>query len=374
MTTPERHRTRLRALRYSGFSAAAWVMWVLGVPLRAVAQGTPSSGGGAPAAVPVVPSYAVPEAPAFTFLGLNPSKVTRPIGPRDIAIAVLQAVDSSGKMQQGFALSLTPWYFLPGFSVPLERYQRSWPAYVAANAQLSLGTARGTGDSAATDLAVGLRFTLLDGSDPMRDTAFTHALRHAFDRCKPNTPDATAEAGQTCLDEAARRLRKQRLDSLWNATGVALGWAAGWRFADSRLSQGHWRGWSAWLASSLRLGFRAEALAQAQLDRREPLSLSPAYTALLYGTRALYGSATLDGFLEVVGTRRFNTPVGVDRGTGQWSGGVEFLAAENLWLSAGFGSAFAQSASANRVVLIANIRWGVSASARGISQPLHTGG
>jgi hypothetical protein len=332
-----------------------------------------ATGSGAGSSVPVVTSYAVPESPAFTFLGLNPSKVTRPISPRDLNVALLQAIDSSGRVQQGFALSLTPWYYLPGFSIPLDQYQRSWPAYVAANAQLSLGTARATGDSAATDIAVALRLTLLDGSDPMRDPAFTHALRRAFDTCKPSTPDQPVETSQTCVDAAARRLRKQRLDSLWNASGVAVGWALGWRFADSRLSQGQWRGWSGWLAGSARLGSRGQALAQVQVDHRTPLTTNTASTALLYGGRTFYGSATFEFFLEVAGTRRFDAPAGVDRGTGQWSGGVELQAADNLWLSTGFGSAFANRASPNRIVLIANIRWGVSASARGLGRPLNSG-
>jgi hypothetical protein len=238
---------------------------------------------------------------------------------------------------------------------------------------LSLGTARATGDSAATDMAVALRFTLLDGSDPMRDPAFTHALRLALDGCKPSRPDQPVEISQTCVDAAARRLRKQHVDSLWNASGVAVGWATGWRFADSRLSQGQWRGWSGWLAGSARLGSRGEALAQVQVDHRKPLSTNTASTALLYGGRTFYGSATFEFFLEVAGIRRFDAPAGVDRGTGQWSGGVELQASDNLWLSTGLGSAFANSASPNRVVLIANIRWGVSTSARGLGRPIKSG-
>src|SRR5713226_4348868 len=175
MSAQKGRRTTLCKLLHRAVSTAACLSCLSGGPIRSAAQGPPSSG--AESAVPVVTSYAVPEAPAFTFLGLNPSKVTRPISPRDLGVAVLQAVESSGKVQQGFALSLAPCYYLPGFRIPLDQYQRSWPAYVAANAQLSLGTARATGDSAATDMAVALRFTLLDGSDPMRDPAFTHALR-----------------------------------------------------------------------------------------------------------------------------------------------------------------------------------------------------
>jgi hypothetical protein len=130
MSAPRDRRTKLSKLLQRGFSVMAYVSCLSGGLTRSVAQAPTGSGG--ESSVPVVTSYAVPEAPAFTFLGLNPSKVTRPISPRDLGVAVLQAVDSSGRVQQGFALSLTPWYYLPGFTIPLDQYQRSWPAYVAA--------------------------------------------------------------------------------------------------------------------------------------------------------------------------------------------------------------------------------------------------
>ena len=49
---------------------------------------------------------------------------------------------------------------------------------------------------------------------------------------------------------------------------------------------------------------------------------------------------------------------------GNWSAGVEFLATPNLWISTGVGDAYAAVEGPDRVVVFADIKWGLSQKAR----------
>ena len=89
---------------------------------------------------------------------------------------------------------------------------------------------------------------------------------------------------------------------------------------------------------------------------------------LSYGARANYGGGSANLFFELLGVRRFDAPTGVDGATGTWSAGVEFRAAENLWLSTGLGATFADATKGDRVLIIAGVRWAVADGARFVDE------
>jgi hypothetical protein len=146
---------------------------------------------------------------------------------------------------------------------------------------------------------------------------------------------------------------------------VALAFAIGRSFANSQFSRGSSRGWSGWLAGSLGIGKKSQLLGQLGYDYRPPIDTTPATKTLAFGARGLLGSSFANLFLEVVGKKAFGLPTGADATNAEWSGGVEFRAAPNLWLATGFGSSFATQNRPDRIVLIANMRWGVSNRAQG---------
>jgi hypothetical protein len=76
------------------------------------------------------------------------------------------------------------------------------------------------------------------------------------------------------------------------------------------------------------------------------------------------GAASRNLFVEVVGTKRLNTVPGVSRSNVQWSSGVEFQIAPDYWLSTGFGKRYAEQGEPDRVVVIANLRWGITSKSR----------
>jgi hypothetical protein len=97
-------------------------------------------------------------------------------------------------------------------------------------------------------------------------------------------------------------------------------------------------------------------LAQARVDHRTGLDSIPDVTALRFGSRAVLGTASANGFLEL----EWNSEPAADAASVVlWSGGVEFRAAEDLWLSTGFGQAY-HPGEESRMVLLANLRWRVA--------------
>lgn len=309
-------------------------------------------------------NFAIPESPAFTFLGVNPTKVARPGSTRDLGVALLSAIDSTGRMLQGFAADFTLWTVIPGFDLPLSTVQSSWPHYVLSTAQISLATARAQSDTASTDIALGLRLTLLDQGDPMLDNEFTRALGTALLRCAPSQPGLGGRAEQeACLHRARGELAQLWQRRHWNEPRISVGLGTGVRAVNSLLRNREWLGWSAWGAGAIPVA-SLQILLHVQYDQRESVGGTPASQALSYGTRALLGSGTVAGYLELLGTRLFAVSAGTERGTASWSGGIEFEAAENLWLSTGFGSRFATETQEDKIVIIAGIRWAISDAAR----------
>lgn len=355
-------------------------------------------------------SYTVPEAPALTFLGLSSAKMTRASTPKDFGAALLSAIDSTGKIQNGFALGATLWSLVPGATVGLGSYQHNRLAYLFANTQLSLGAVRTSGDTAATNVAVGVRTTLVDHSDPMTDNEYVDPLTRVLDRCikarqgpsHPLHPTPPSGAPQpaileratsrldslearvaalggevdslgaqldtaralACAGVASDSLRKSWLARHWNALSVGAGVAYGWRYPQSTFRDSRALGWSGWATAGVPFGHAVLGLIQIQYDHRNSVDTVPSSNFLTYGARVLGGTDYYDVFLEGVGLRRLNAPAGVSTGRTEWTTGVEFKVAADSWLSMGLGRRPFAEGQPDRFVVIANIRWGISSGPR----------
>jgi hypothetical protein len=326
-------------------------------------------------AVPEVWNFAVPETPATSYLEAGAATVVRPLTARDLAAELINTIDSSGGVRQGIALAVTPSYLLRR-RVSLDRYRKSPGAYAYANTQVSLATVRTAGGDGSTDLALGLRTVFFDKSDPMRDPGFALRLDSIMATCEPGdstppisgnvaTPEARAMAAQAfedCAQQPASKALAGFLAQHWNASGFGVGAASGLRFRDSKVGESKWSGLAAWAAGSLQLGASGLIVAQLQIDHREPVAGAGSTTLLKHGARLLFGSPKANLFAEVTSNTRISGPEGQADG-GQWTGGLEFKAGDNLWLSTGFGSQFAPD-QADRVVLLANVRWVIAKNSR----------
>ncbi len=306
---------------------------------------------------------AVPESPAFIFLNASPTKVTRPGATRDFGASLINGINDEGKVQQGFALEATPIDVVPGFNLTLPEY-RKWLNFVAANAQLSVGTVRAGADSASTDLAVGLRLTLLDEGDPLLDQTFTTELGAKLRKCTvmdPNKPDEESEkAMAACADSVTSDAYGTWTKEHWNARRVAIGVAGGTRLEQSSLSETDGLGAQLWAVAANPVGTRAQIIGQLTGGRRTFGTDTVASTRITYGARLVGGSATFNAFAELVGEHSSLT----SKTTTLWSGGIEFRIGEDLWIATGLGTRYHELEKDARSVVIANLRWGVTSKSR----------
>lgn len=348
--------------------------------------------------------YAIPESPAFTFLNASPAEVTRPARPRDLAFALANGLDSLGHVQQGIAIDVVPWPWIPGLRPNLARYQDRWWIYAAVNTGVSLGTVRSAGDSASTDVGLGIRTVLFDRSDPMSNRSFTDSLGARSAHCRAIAADTQfvnvrdtvkvtvlrdgqrddqrvevhdnvrvlpvhgrppAAERAACNREAEEEWRKEWLRTHWNRASLGVAFALGSTLDQSLLSEARFRGFSAWASGAVPIGTRFQAVGQARLDHVRSEADADPVRLISAGLRAIWGSERVNAFGEVLqGWSNEESGTGSDPGT-RWSAGVEFRAAEDLWLSTGFGKRFAGLQDDEQpVFLIANLRWNVATGPR----------
>jgi hypothetical protein len=311
---------------------------------------------------------AVPETPALAFLDATTARVLRPGSVRDFALALLSGTGESGTAQHGFAVETTPWFLVPGVAIDGRRYMDSRVAFLLANLQLSLGTARADGGEADTDLALGLRLTLADRGDPLRSAGFRNALADALLECAPAQPDPTPS--DACVSRETEEAWEAWTAEHWNAARLAVAAAWGVRLEASELDRRDYAGWGAWAVGALPLGPRGQVIVQLAREERPRLGEEPEFGEWSVGARALAGSPTINGFVELLAESRdeegeevAESPV--DEGSSIWSAGIEARVAEGLWASAGFGSRFsALDDAAEKTFVLLGLRWGISSAAR----------
>ncbi len=335
------------------------------------------------AAASVISSYSVPDMPAAAFLGTTPATITRPATARDFLIGLASGVDEHGQARQGFALEASPSAIVPGLGVSLDQYREPGitPRYLLANLLISLGAARAAGDSSPTVLAYGVRLTLVDRRDPMRDPAFLEALGDSIARCRPRAPipgipradsssqmnallrDLLAEhhdRAVRCMDSHTRKLARRYARAHWNASSVSIAYAGGEQLQRGSFARRRHAGDRVWATGAIRVSGIAQTLLYADWTHDRGDAAPDVFDALSYGARFNVGSESVNGLVELLGQARSATPSGVPGRATAWSAGLELRAAESLWISAGLGERFRRTASPDVVAVLASVRWGIS--------------
>lgn len=311
---------------------------------------------------------AVPEAPAFTFLGVSPSKVDRPGNLRDLGLSLQNGIGKSGKAGDGFALDASVWNLIPRFDLPLERYRSRNPLwYMLGNLQASIATIRTAGDDGDLQAALGLKSVIVDRGDPMLDEALTQKLAAGLSRCRPAQPGAGQSAA--CVDSVTADVIGEYTATNWNRPQLAIAAAWGYRFDNAEIKRRAWMGSDVWLVGALPLGGRFQLLGQSKYQRLTAEDSLPSYENVTAALRAVGGSASFNAFVEIA--HEWRTPINggksgvvLNKDVGGWSSGVEFRLAANTWISTGLGSQFTALKEPERTVVFAAIKWGISSQAR----------
>jgi len=172
-----------------------------------------------------------------------------------------------------------------------------------------------------------------------------------------------------CATRGKAQIVRAWMERHWNDATLALSAATGTRFGQSSVRRTRSLGGGVWLLAGLpirwtkgnqakpvvsNLGQIAAQLHYATLPRTAPATERNAWD---WGLRAIAGAARYNVFGEL--TRSLK------KGQGQpdaraWSTGVEYMAAESIWLSVGIGDRFSQVTSNAKTFVFMNLKWALA--------------
>jgi len=129
--------------------------------------------------------YNVPESPAFSVLGSNPTKVMRGSASQEVIVNLASEFLSGGKADSGVGFDFNPYFVFGGRLKSVSEYRTSAFKRILANTQLSFGTVNDKTFPNDLLMATGLRVTLFDTKDPLYDKT----LGQGIDKILANAND-----------------------------------------------------------------------------------------------------------------------------------------------------------------------------------------
>jgi hypothetical protein len=299
---------------------------------------------------------AIPSNPAVTFIGASPTEISRPATAAGLAGDLLNSIDREGNVKQGLALDFTPWWVIPGLRIPLQDYQERRGKYILANTQISLATAKSSGDDNDTDLGLGLRTVFFDDADFMKSRKFIAELDRRRQECEP--PDQPEDLGayEECLDRVFLEWREQWLDQRrpWNRSALAMALATSLQLGGSQIDNAEWSGIGVWMTGALRLARWGQLGGQVEYDYRMQGSGESLNHFLGAGVRGLAGGPSFAVSVEYWGRMNLSGPNG-DRYSDRLTVAVEYRIGENTWLSSGMSGSIAETGEG--LSLLSSLRW-----------------
>jgi len=185
-------------------------------------------------------NFAVPDAPAFQLLEVDPTTILRPTTVKELAAAVsgFAGSGSSLAIPRAFAIEVAPALLIGGKSLSLKKYNDNPALY---RLRVSAATSRPEDSSSPTQIALGLRVDLIDGADLRANpsyldtaTAIATQVNAVYEgaRERAGPPPAPIELTSEETDSIVRLqdpLRELWENKKWNARvlEVAAGFRAG---------------------------------------------------------------------------------------------------------------------------------------------------
>ncbi|MES2651066.1 MAG: hypothetical protein V4663_04965 [Bacteroidota bacterium] len=173
-------------------------------------------------------NYGVASSPAFELLPGKVSEVTHLTSAHDL-YANFSTLISGKKLNSGLAVDARPFAFASG---DLDAYQKNYFRRLLWRTSLSVGTTPGSENKEDVFLAAGLRFTLIDQSDPRSNKDYIDELSTAYLKVLESIPPKLGESAadlQKRIDDAVAKSpeikakREGFTKKYWNATRWDLG-------------------------------------------------------------------------------------------------------------------------------------------------------
>lgn len=294
--------------------------------------------------------YSVPDAPAFTMITTNPSRIVRPSSVKEFAVSMSQFFNGSGgfTVPEEFAVEVAPGWLLMGAKTSLAEYRQSPLRRALLRTRFSLGARRLDTAGNATEMALGLRTNIIDRSDLRMDPDFVDRAEACTDSIEAIYTEAimrdpASERPDTLLsaDEQHRiqALSARAADTTyvgrisWNTTLLQL--AAAMKFTDLDTLESSTRvtDVAGWLTYAQQLGSWGQMLLNASGKTGRDFDADTWYGSALLGSRLYVGSRDYKGFLEYQGTAATDR-----RTTWLFTTGGEFMVYSDIWcqFSGGF--------------------------------------
>lgn len=116
--------------------------------------------------------FSVPDIGAFTLLNTKPTSISNPGNTKEFAASLLNVVGDRSRISPGLAIDWAPYRIFHDSTV-LRSPQDYRKSSAWRNLQVTFGT---IADSAGTRVGSGIKWTILDKSDPLMDADYGKAL------------------------------------------------------------------------------------------------------------------------------------------------------------------------------------------------------
>ncbi len=299
-------------------------------------------------------NFAIPDAPAFELLSVDPSTILRPQSTRELALSLsrFQSTDGSFTIPQVLALEFSPALLIKGDRITESGFAAHPGLY---NLRLSLAALRDADTGVNARLALGVRYTLSDESQLKSDEAYpadlgvtelTTKAVFVYSAAATRAAKQAREAGtdpsaaplvltgdeQAQIEALAREIRKRWAERYWNADRMEVALAMRASAADSTGRDPRLDAFSAWFTGTRGVADWGQGLVGARLAvRRDSLSGDYKQESSL-AFRFYAGNSRAKGYLEGQQTLREDA-----RPRLFVNGGFEMAAAEWVWLNFALG-------------------------------------
>jgi hypothetical protein len=191
-------------------------------------------------------NFTIPDAPAFKLIDVDKSKILRPTSVRELGVVVSDftgADNSILTIPKAFAVEFSPALLLSGSELTLRDYQTKPALY---RLRISGATKRLQGESGPSQIAFGLRVSLIDESDLRRNqsyinsvTRITGAINEIYTQARkragppPNNKIVLTPQEEEMVNNFNKKIKEDWTEEKWNANVFDIAFALRAMSSDS---------------------------------------------------------------------------------------------------------------------------------------------
>lgn len=191
-------------------------------------------------------NFTIPESPAFKLINVDESNILRPTSVRELGVGVSDFTGDDNSIltiPRAFAVEVAPFLLLGGKNLTLKDYQSKPALY---RLRVSGATKRLQGGSGPSQIAFGLRVSLIDESDLRTNktyidsvTAFTGAINEIFVQARkragppPNNEIVLTPQDEEMINNLNKKIKEDWTEEKWNADVLDIAFALRAMSSDS---------------------------------------------------------------------------------------------------------------------------------------------